>query len=488
MTKLPASYLDPNVISAVQSEATNSGNDYKCIVTLFFFGGMDTHNVLVPTGSNPNLSIYEDIRSTGTRMEQDEIIPLGPDATWGVHKNMSVLSDLWNDNDLAFIHDVGTLNETTTRLQYESDKESFAPFGSFAHNKQQDLWQSGVENRGFLGTGWFGRTSSLFDPTGQDHIFNVGQTVDSGTISVSGAERQSTPYDNINKVNFPPFLLEELNRKGIVSDNNLRSAEEDMRHSGSTPPPLGTNELLNSSIYIINNSISSQEDVKTNTFTWEDDSDLSQAQKDELNLIFSSRKNLLESSGKYIDIALNIAKVIYSSKSDGYNQRRQTIFSGFGGWDDHRTLRLKQDPRLLAVNYTIEALVTFLKHPAVDLYDSVVICHGSDFSRTLRGNSNDGTDHAWASHSFIFGGPVNGGFYPTNYMPNYDIDGPKNEGSSLGRYIPEVAIDQMYAKLLNWFGVPSEYLHLVLPGLPNFIDSDNLDFTFASGNYTLNFI
>ena len=224
-----------------------------------------------------------------------------------------------------------------------------------------------------------GEQHVLFDPTGENPIFNPGQTVENSSITVAGSDLQSTPYEIFNKVNFPPRSINNLNSKNIVNNDDMNSSEEAMRHYGSNSLPLGTNELLNSSIYIINESIDSQTNIAKNKFSWEDDNSLTQDQKDEINSIFTSRKQSITSFTYFVDIAINIAKVIYSSKSDGFNQRRQTIFSAFGGWDHHTSLRSNLDPRLLAMNAAIEALVTFLKHPLVDLYDSVVICHGGRF-------------------------------------------------------------------------------------------------------------
>jgi len=66
---------------------------------------------------------------------------------------------------------------------------------------------------------------------------------------------------------------------------------------------------------------------------------------------------------------------------------------------------------------------------------------------------------------FVVGGALNGrriyGQYPQLY-----IDNPLDVGR--GRLIPQVSVDEYFAELALWFGVPRSDLHLVLPNLASF--------------------
>lgn len=467
----PPSYSDPAVIQDLKNSAAASSPDYKCIVTLFFFGGMDTHNVLVPRESNPNYDTYIDVRSEGTRIEQDELLVLNDD--WGVPNTMPILKSLWDDGDLAFIMDAGTLVEPTTREDYLLNKSRFSPSGLFGHDSQQLTWQAAETKRQ---TGWTGRTANLIDPFLNDPIFNPGQKVDGSSISLLASALQCISFPPLGAVNYQPTVLVDLSNNGVVSKNDLDETEAKIRNDGDDPPVRQSNLIHSSFIDIYNRAVESQQITKDSTVTWNNDPDITQDKKDAINKIFDDARAKTVYT-PWISVAIRIAEVIYSSKSTGFNQRRQTIFAALGGWDTHSVLRLN-DFKYGSVSDSIEALVLFLKE--IDLYDSVAICHASEFSRTLRSNGNSGTDHAWASHSFIVGGPVKGGTYPTNYMPDYTLDGPKNDGSTLGRYIPEVAVDQIYAQLLKWFGIPVQHLDLILPNLPLFVGSNNVDYKFVS--------
>lgn len=94
----------------------------------------------------------------------------------------------------------------------------------------------------------------------------------------------------------------------------------------------------------------------------------------------------------------------------------------------------------------------------------------SDFGRTLAGDSNLGTDHAWGSHHLIMGGAVRGGAaYGT--FPTLALAGPDDEGGE-GRWIPTIAVDQYAATLAKGLGLGSTDLAAVFPNLGRFTVPD----------------
>ena len=488
----PDNYTNSKVVSDMQAAAAASGDDYKCIITMFFYGGIDMHNVVIPSSGNSNLPIYENMRADGVRIPANESTEIGynpnlstpVDDNWAVNNNFSVMSDMWADGDVAIIHDTGTLIYPTSKTLYTTDTTKYQPVGLFAHNEQQALWQAADVHKGLKSTGWYGRISNLMDP-----YFNTSQTIDSSSFTLQGTDKQSITYEPVQRVTLDPITKENLDDYSIVDPSDLAQAESEMIYK-EPEATVTTSNLVISSFAEIFNTYSSSQDITSDNYKDWNDSTLDQVVKDRLNQIFNSRID--SESSYYIGLMKKAARIIYSSSSDAFNQRRQQIFMSMGGWDHHAKLREEQDPQLRGVSSAIEALVTFLKDPAIDMYNSVVICHESDFSRTLSSNNTAGTDHAWASHSFVIGGPVNGGFYPTNYQPDYDLDGGKSDGSTLGRYIPEVSIDAYYSVILEWFGVPRQHLHLVLPALPNFTTTGNAEYKFASKpinvTYSIDFI
>jgi uncharacterized protein (DUF1501 family) len=90
----------------------------------------------------------------------------------------------------------------------------------------------------------------------------------------------------------------------------------------------------------------------------------------------------------------------------------------------------------------------------------------SDFGRTLTSNGR-GSDHAWGGNHIVMGGAVRGGDLYGNFPALY-------EGNSLdtgrGRLIPTTSVDEYFAELALWFGVPRQDLELVLPNIRRFYD------------------
>jgi uncharacterized protein (DUF1501 family) len=104
---------------------------------------------------------------------------------------------------------------------------------------------------------------------------------------------------------------------------------------------------------------------------------------------------------------------------------------------------------------------------AMGMQDSVTLFTASDFGRTLTSNG-EGSDHAWAGNHFVLGGAVQGqriyGQYPVLYE-----DSPLDVGR--GRLIPTTSVDEYFAELALWLGVPKTSLPLVLPNISRFYNT-----------------
>jgi uncharacterized protein (DUF1501 family) len=158
--------------------------------------------------------------------------------------------------------------------------------------------------------------------------------------------------------------------------------------------------------------------------------------------------------------------------------KRQIFFVDLGGFDTHSSLNGRLNPLLTQLDQAVGAFNAGMKELAIKdanfEYDKVTTFQASDFNRTWTPNgtatSSAGTDHAWGTHTFAFGGAVNGGdFYgsfPTLGVGTAD-DVPSG---SRGRWIPTTAVDQLAAKVANWFGVPegSSEMEAIFPNLYRF--------------------
>ncbi len=111
--------------------------------------------------------------------------------------------------------------------------------------------------------------------------------------------------------------------------------------------------------------------------------------------------------------------------------------------------------------------------------DRVTTFTASDFGRTLSSNGR-GSDHAWGGNHLVMGGAVTGGdiygSFPELYLGN-PLDAER------GRLIPTTSVDEYFAEMALWFGVPAADLGLVLPNLGRFyaVDSSSAPVGFLNG-------
>ena len=187
--------------------------------------------------------------------------------------------------------------------------------------------------------------------------------------------------------------------------------------------------------------------------------------------------------GNFADELKVVARLIAGRECLGNN--RQIFFVDLGGFDNHADINNSLPILLEELDRGIGAFNAAMKElDAKDpnfTYDKVTTFQASDFNRTWTPNGTNinsaGTDHAWGSHAFVFGGAVNGGqFYGT--YPELAVGGADDVPSgSRGRWIPTTAVDQFAAVLANWFGVPvnSSEMKAILPNLDRFQDPFSID-------------
>ena len=68
----------------------------------------------------------------------------------------------------------------------------------------------------------------------------------------------------------------------------------------------------------------------------------------------------------------------------------------------------------------------------------------------------------------MMGGPVQGGRIYGSY-PDLTLDSDRDTGYG-GRMIPTTSVDELFAEMLRWFGVPAASMDYFLPNISNFYD------------------
>jgi uncharacterized protein (DUF1501 family) len=488
---VPQSYLDA---AAAMAAAAAADTSRKTLVCLWLPGAIDSHNMLIPTAGN-NKTLYDTWRPvpvTGVDISESPLNDVG--GGWRLHPRLGAASpalagapslyDLWTEGKVAAVRGVGTLVRPLTREQYLADRSlATRPRELFAHNTQQDEWMHANFKTELRLTGWFGRMMDLMDPA-----YNTGQLLETGSLSTSGIRLQSIRYTQGSTPVLPPSLLSTVTT--YTGHDNATGRALKMYQASEQNSPVDLNPLapytdgIQAPINATHNAFRSafiagvraQRAANTNLLALPSSPTDVTAYFNTTNLpsitdgFGTSQVNPFRTQ---FETAARAIWSRYQTAGAHFNQRRQVIFITVGGWDHHVDLRFNQDWRLEAMS---EAIGVFWKclqdmvnpETGAPMSESVIMFTESEFSRTFKANANRGTDHAWAGHPLVIGSPTNlaGGLFGPE--PDYSIGANRDIDTNLGRYIPDVALEQYYTTLMDWFGIPASLSSLVLPYVDNF--------------------
>ena len=435
MTSLGATVFDLRRIAAA---ATLPG-DYKALVCVFLYGGNDSNNLLVPRGSG--YASYAAARG-GLALSQASLLPVTPlsggnGQSWGLHPSMAGLRNLFTQQRMALIANVGPLVAPVTRPEYLAGTAALPP-QLFSHSDQTVHWQTSLPDQP-VRTGWGGRAADLLhslNGTSQvsmsmslagNNTYQVGNAITQYQLSPDGAIGLGWYYDG-NEWNDPPStVIRSLMARsyGSLFQAGYRNVFQ---------RALDQDRLLSGAL-----------DAAPVLQTPFPDTDL----------------------GRQLRM---IARLISIRETLGL--RRQVFFCAAGGYDTHDE-QIGAQPEV----GTHAELLTELDGALAAFYASTVELGvasdvtsftASDFGRTYLCNGN-GSDHGWGSHHLVVGGAVSGGrFY--GQVPTLAVDGP--DDSSDGRWIPTTSVDEYSATLASWFGVAASDLPTVFPNLGRFNNPD----------------
>ena len=418
------------------SAMAQGSSDYKALVCIFLFGGNDANNLIVPIDT-AGYTNYQTIRSN-LAISKASLLPLqiGSQANFGLHPNLPELQTLFNTNkSLAFLTNVGTLVQPTTRQQYQS--QSTLPENLFSHSDQQDQWQT-TQLSGLPNSGWAGKVADKINPT-----FNTA-AVFPPILSVAGSTIFST--GDVTR----PFTMNPGSTPGLSFGSDAASQARFLAVQQLLTFDTGIS-LVQAASTVTGQAI--QEGVI-----------LANALKNipAIQTVFPA-KNGLASQLK------QVAQVIAARSALGIN--RQIFFCSLGGFDTHSDQLATQVGLYTQLSPAMAAFYQATQELGVA--NNVTSFTLSEFSRTFQPGSNGGTDHAWGSHQMIMGGAVKGNALYGQF-PSLTLAGPDDTGSN-GRWIPSTAVDQYAATLASWFGVQATDLPSIFPNLANFPTS-NLGF------------
>jgi uncharacterized protein (DUF1501 family) len=351
---------------------------------------------------------------------------------YGVHPGLGAARSLFDQGDLAWVANVGTLVEPTDKAAVDAGTAQL-PLGLFSHADQIAQWQTSVPDRRTV-TGIAGRIADILSTTvpaapismnislSGANVFQTGTAVHEYSLDATDGVRLVAGYGDANGAlltNAVDALL-----AAPYGDAFRRSYAAKLR--GAIDAGAAFKAALDAA------------PTPTTTF----------------------------SSGYLSQALAQIARVI--SVRDALGATRQTFFVTVGGWDHHDDVLNNQAQMLPGVGAGLaEFQQELTMHGVADKVTTFTI---SDFGRTLTSNGK-GSDHGWGGHQLVMGGAVAGGAvygaYP-DVAPGNDLD------VGRGRYIPTTSVDAFYAELALWFGIAPSDLELVVPNIRRFYTPGSL--------------
>ncbi len=413
--------------------AAPAPGEFRALVCLFFSGGIDSFNLLVPRGIS-EYAEYAGIRGD-LALPRSGLLPITPTNTPGIelglHPGMSGIQSLFEAGKAAFIANVGTLVEPVTKAQYFDDSGKF-PLGLFSHSDQIEQWQTSMPDVRSA-RGWAGRAGDLLQSLNSNPQVSMNISLAGSNVWQSG---------------------ESVYEYAVGPDGaaTLQGYDPDETSPWSITP-------------IRTRAVDGQLALQYQHLITEAFSAKKRSAMDAFQLFNTATDIALPSSvvfptGNLSAQFQRVAKSIAGHSALGHT--RQTYFINVGGWDHHDEVLNNMNGMVPPVSACVTAFFAALAELGLD--NSVTLFTSSDFGRTLTSNGA-GSDHAWGSIQFVAGGAVAGrkvyGQFPSLYENN-----PLDVGR--GRLIPTLSVDEYFAELALWFGVPKSSLDLVLPNISRF--------------------
>lgn len=427
-------------LASIGAASAQAAGGYRAIVCLFFFGGNDHTNTIIPydpTEHAAYLNARQPIAFTRDALTPTSIAPVASQGgrPFAFNPALTTIKTLYDAGKVAVVANVGPLIVPTTRAQYRNGSVPLPP-KLFSHNDQQSGWQATTPIGEGARLGWGGRMGDLLASqnglpvftcvsAAGNAVFLSGQNVlqyqvsSNGAVSITaisgslfGSSTAPNAYRRIITRTSPHLFENELGQitSRSISANTLLASALPPASQFTTPIPA-------------NNGLASQLNV--------------------------------------------VARMIFARSALSAN--RQVFFVSLGGFDNHDELLTEHNLRMQTVDSAVNAFYSWLQQ--MQMENSVTLFTASDFGRTLTSNG-DGSDHGWGAHHFAIGGAVQGGIYGTFPQVQFNT----NDDVGQGNLLPTTSVDQYAATFARWLGVADANVPDVLPNVVNFGTSRYLDF------------
>ncbi|HET7773735.1 MAG TPA: DUF1501 domain-containing protein [Burkholderiaceae bacterium] len=449
-----------NLATLAAASAQTAGTDYKALVCLYFFGGNDSANMVLPTDAT-SWAEYTRIRTTAEAGsialpavgQPGGVLPLNAINNQGrgfaLHPALRDFQTLFDAGRGAILSNVGPLIEPIANRTELNTKRR--PPKLFSHNDQTSMWQAFAPEG--ARQGWGGRMGDLLMSTNSKTTFTC--------ISASG----NTVFLSGNQA-----LAYQVNSGGAVSIGGVGTTTNNTVY-GSAAGGTALRNLISSDRTnllekdhnaIVKRSIDAQVDLAAAMLPAGATGIANPTQYTNPNTGNLANNGLAQQFQ-------TVARIIGGRTALG--TRRQVFFVGIGGFDTHDFQRNNHADLMARIGHALKYFDdTLAAMPGLgDIRNQVTVFSSSEFGRTYTSNG-DGTDHGWGASHFVTGGAVNGrdlyGRFPTIGLTAPD------SASGSGAWIPVHSVDQYGATLGRWMGLSETQLDDIFPNLRNFTQRD----------------
>ena len=483
-------------LSAIGSAAAAGAADYKAIVCLFFYGGNDSYNMVLPTdpaswtaytttrnqapdpisllapGVSPNPGA-----AAGSPARLGGVLPISPLRNQGrqfaLHPVMASLQSMFDvDKRLAIVPNVGPLVMPTTKAQY--GQAGFPrPARLFSHNDQQNTWQAlGPEG---VSLGWGGRMGDMLVAQNSKPVFTAVSAA-GNSVFVSG---QTVRQYQVSTTGAIPLGINGVGQ--VYGSVDVGTLLQQLASSTRTDHPFDADvaavagRAIDAEQTMRNLRAASEADFGTPTATG-----VAYSQSNDPKLRYLNPLTNATAPNNLAQQFQVVARMIDAGRSGLTGAQRQVFFVSIGGFDTHDGQNRTHTDLYARIAHALSYFDATLGN--LGARNNVTTFTGSDFGRTFTSNG-DGTDHGWGSHHFVMGGAVKGGdlygTFPVLGLKNANNNNFDSSPDQIGNgsMLPVTSVDQLGATLGRWFGLSDAQIADIFPNLANFnLSARNLGF------------
>jgi len=406
--------------------------DYKATVMLFFDGGADTFNLLVPQ----NCDLYKEYVTVRKNIalrpnEVQKIKTIGQACKeFGIHAKFDFVKKLYDKQQVAFASNIGALAEPITKHQFKRGGAKKCN-GLFSHADMQTNAQTlHCQIAGRAPKGYGGRLADALAAGSKKYRVT--------SFSVAGNKIWNQGF----KTN-PQIIDRRQGAVRLIEYNNLKGAIDNITST------------KHDDVYCEEYAKSLAEAVEST----EEMGEILKHVKLKTKYEPDPTKNV---KGKLNEQLKQVARLI--AAREDRKAERDVFFVTIGGFDTHAKVTEILDEKFTETDEALRVFIGELE--AQRVFDKVTIVTHSDFGRTLSPNGGDGTDHGYGGNHMIIGGDIKGGRvfnkYPKSLLTGNEQD------AGRGRLIPHYPWESMLVPLAQWMGMESAQMKHVFPNLGNF--------------------